>query len=380
MKNHSKYNVDLILKNTDALSGTPKILMRQAFALAEDNYDVSVISETFHPSLLSSHQVKCLKTFKWPKSSLFQRKAFDWQARRKVRPDSLVIGHGDTLFQDILFLHTCAEKGSEVAPGPHNNKNYSIPFHRMIFEQGRANEVICVSHMMKNDIQARYNVKVPMHVLHPCHDKNIVNQVNPAAVQEIRNKLNVSSGQVVVAVIASGNLENRGAFTLLRSMALLTPEEREKIKVLIVGKESRPSKVYQLAEEVGMKDKVLWMEPRPDVGNIISAADIVVHAAHIEASGLTFLEFMALSRPVISTETVGFSEILPSIQKDFVVKRQDAQEIAEKLKVLIADPELRQRLGEENRKVAELMTWESYDQKFMEIVGNYLERKNFSQK
>lgn len=375
MKNHSKYNVDLILKNTDALSGTPKILMRQAFALAANNYDVAVISETFHPSLLSSHQVKCHKTFKWPKSSLFQRRFFDWQARRKTRSNSLIIGHGDTLFQDILFLHTCAEKGSEVAPGPHNNKNYSIPFHRMIFEQGNAQEVICVSHMMKNDIQARYNVKVPMHVLHPCHDKDIINQVNPHVVQEIRKNLKVENGEIVVAVIASGNLENRGAFTLLRSMALLTHEEREKIKVLIVGKENRPSKIYQLADEVGMKNKVLWMEPRSDVGNIISAADVVVHAAHIEASGLTFLEFMALSRPVIATETVGFSEILPQIQKEFVIKRQDAQEIAEKIKILIANPELRHRLGEENRKVASLMTWESYDQKFMEIVENYLIRK-----
>ncbi len=375
MKKHSKHNVDLILKNTDALSGTPKILMRQAFALAAAHFDVSVISENFHSSLISSHQVKCHKTIKWPRSSLFQRRFFDWQARRKIRSDSLVIGHGDSLFQDILFLHTCAEKGSEVAPGAHNKKNYSIPFHRMIFEQGKVNEVICVSHMMKNDIQARYDVKVPIHVLHPCHDKDIINQVDPSAVREIRKNLKVQDGQVVVAVIASGNLENRGAFTLLRSMAILTPDEREKIKVLIVGKENRPAKIYQLAQEVGMKDKVLWMEPRTDVGNIISAADVVVHAAHIEASGLTFLEFMALSRPVIATETVGFSEILPDIQKEFVIRRQDAQEIAQKIKILLANPELRQKLGQENRKVAALMTWESYDQKFMEIVANYLEKK-----
>lgn len=373
MKNTSKHNVDLILKNTDALSGTPKILMRQARALAQDGFGVSVISETFHPSLTSDKDIRCLKTFKWPRSTLFQRKFFDWQAKRKVRPGSLVIGHGDSLNQDILFLHTCVHLGAEVAPGSHNDKNLSIPFHRMIFEQGKYKEIVCVSHMMKNDIQKRFNIKVPMHVIHPCHDKTIVDQVNPAAVNEIRNNLKVQGDELVVAVIASGNLENRGAFAVIKSMAFLTEAERNKVKILIVGKENKPSKVYNLAQEVGMKDRTLWMNPRSDVGNIISAADIVVHAAHIEASGLTFLEFMALSRPLITTATVGFSEILPEIQKDFIIPRQDPQGIADKLKILLNDKELRNKMGEANRGVASKMTWEHYDQQFMDLVHNHLQ-------
>ena len=374
MKNSTKYNVDLILKNTDALSGTPKILMRQAFALAQENYDVSVIAETFHSDLIKSPDIKCLKTFKWPKSTLFQRKFFNWQAQRKVRPNSLTIGHGDSLRQNILFLHTCAHKGAEVAPGPHNDKNLSIPFHRMIFEQGSYDEVVCVTNMMKDDIRKRFNVTKPMHVIYPGHDKEIVNQVNPAVVQEIRNNLKVENDQIVIAVIASGNLENRGAFTLIRSLAYLTQEERDKIKVLIVGKENKPAKIYQLAQEVGMKDRVLWMNARPDVANLISVADVMVHAAHIEASGLTFLEFMAMSKPIITTTTVGFSEILPDIQKEFIIEKQEAMSIAQKLKPLIASSDLRHKMGIENQKVAAQLTWENYDKQFMQIVSNYMER------
>src|SRR5690606_19792983 len=156
----------------------------------------------------------------------------------------------------------------------------------------------------------------------------LVNQVNPSAVKDLRDKLKVQGEEIVIAVIASGNLENRGAFTLLRALGTLTSEEKNQFKVLIVGKEGKPQKIYQLAQEMGLKDKVLWMDPRPDVANIISAADLVVHAAHIEASGLTFLEFMALSKPIITTKTVGFSEILPDIQKDFIIERQEALAIA----------------------------------------------------
>ena len=372
MENQTKNNVQLILKNTDALSGTPKILMRQAFALSNLGHKVSVISETFHPSLISSQRIKCIRTLKWPKNTLTQRKFFNWQAARKTDKNALVVGHGDTLYQDVLFMHTCVHKGAEVAPGPHNNKNLSIPFHKMIFEQGHFKEVVCVSHMMKNDLQKRFNIKVPMHVIYPGHDKDIVKNIDQNAVKEIRSNLKVEGDEIVIAVIASGNLENRGAFTLLRALGTLDQFEKDQIKVLIVGKESKPAKIYQLASEMGLKDKVLWMNPRPDVGNIISAADLVVHAAHIEAAGITFLECLALGKPVITTKTVGFSEILPDIQKDFIIEKQEAQAIAEKVRILLKDKNLRLAMGRENQAVASVMTWERYDQQCLEIFSKYL--------
>lgn len=374
MENQTKHNVQLILKNTDALSGTPKILMRQAFALSNLGHKVSVISETFHPSLSASKNIKCVRTFKWPKNNLNQRKFFNWQAARKTDKTALVVGHGDSLYQDVLFMHTCVHLGAEVAPGPHNNKNLSIPFHRMIFEQGHFKEVVCVSHMMKNDLQKRFDIKVPMHVVYPGHDKDIVKSVDSNAVKDIRENLKVINDQIVIAVIASGNLENRGAFTLLRALGTLDQSEKEQIKVLIVGKESRPAKIYQLAQEMGLKDKVFWMNPRPDVANIISAADLVVHAAHIEAAGITFLEVLAMGKPVIATKTVGFSEILPEIQKDFIIEKQEALAIAQKVRILLEDKELRLAMGRENQVVASRYTWERYDEKFLEIFSKYLPR------
>src|SRR5690606_127526 len=113
-------------------------------------------------------------------------------------------------------------------------------------------------------------------------------------------------------------------------------------------------------------DLILWLNVRPDVANLIMAADIVVHAAHIEAAGIVFLEFMALARPVIATKNVGFSEILPEIQKDFIIEKQDDVLISKKLKVLLDNPNLCHKMGEANQRIASLVTWEKYDEKFME--------------
>jgi len=368
----TKYNVDLILKNTNALSGTPKILMRQAQALSIGKFNVSVISENFHPNLKNNENIECKKTIKWPQSNLNQRKFFNWQAIRKTRGDALVIGHGDSLNQDILFLHTCVHMGKEIAPGPHNDKNLSIPFHQMIFEQGSFKKIVCVSHMMKNDIKKRFNISCPMSVIYPGHDKDLINQVSITEVKKIHEQLHLQENELVVGVIASGNLENRGAFALLRAMSFLEEAERKKIKLLIIGKESKPSKIYDLALLNQMKDRVLWMNPRNDVANLISAVDIAVHAAHIEAAGISFLEILAMSKPVITTKTVGFSEILSDIQKPFIIEKQDPELIAKCLSDLIKDKDLRVKMGEANRKVAAPLTWEKYDEEFMKLIQFHL--------
>lgn len=373
MKSLHSHKFQLILKNTDALSGTPKILMKHVDLLIRKGHQVSVIAEEIHKNLKKSQDISTYKTFRWPKTNLFQREFFDWQSHRIAKKNGgIVIGHGDSLHQDILFLHTCSHLGAEVAPGPHNDKNLSIPFHRMIFEKGSFKEIVCVTHMMKKDIEKRFNPQVPIHVIYPGHDKNIHQQIVLDEVQKIRSNLNVGQNEIVLGVIASGNLFNRGAFSLIESMRLLPNNLKEKVKILIVGKESKPSKIYDLAKEVGIEGRVYWMNPRADVGNIISAVDIVVHAAHIEASGLTLLEGLALGKPVITTKTVGFSEILPKDQQSFVIEKQDPILIMEKIKVLLENPHILKDLGQQNKLIAAKLDWEEYDRNFDKLIENYL--------
>lgn len=364
-------NIDIILRNFDGISGTQKIVMRQA-ELMSKTHDVSVIAESLDSRLSNKPNLRYKKVLKWPSSGLFQRRFFDWEARQTTRKNSLIIGHGDSLFQNLLFLHTCVHKGAEVAPGPHNKKNYSIPFHKMIFEKGHFDEIICDSEMMKDDLRERFNITKPMHVIYPAFDSTLFEHLNQNSISEIRAALKVKNEELVIGVVASGNLENRGAFALLRAMAFLNSKEKENIKILIIGNEGKPSRIYNLANEVGMNDRVLWMKPRPDVGNIISAIDIVVHAANIEAAGITFLEGMALSKPMIGTRTVGFTAILPEIQKSLIIDKQDPQLIAEKLKILINNPSLCTEMGKQNHQIALKYTWEKYDEKFLDIVKPYL--------
>lgn len=369
MKNTIKYNIQLALRQTSSLAGTPNILRRQAKALRKLGHEVSVISESFHPELLKNSDIKCLKAYKWPKSSLFQRKFFDLQAKRFVKKSkkTFVIGHGDTLEQDILCMHTCVHLAAEIF-GDKNKKNLSIPFHRMIFEKGKFERLICNSKLMRDDLKKRFNINVPVDIIYPGHDEKILDRVNPHEVFKIKEKLH----GVVLGVITSGDLVNRGAFALIEAVSLLSDENKKAVSLLIVGKDKHPEKIYEFAKKLGLENQVFWMNPRPDVENLFASIDILVHAAKIETFGMGVLEGMSLGKPVIATKTVGCTELFPKDQQEFIINSQSASEIAKALERLIPNPELREKLGRENREVALRYTWDRYDEKFLEIVSQEL--------
>lgn len=368
MKNTPKYNILLALRQTNSLSGTPNILRRQAKALKKLG-QVSVISENFHPDLLSDSEIKCLKAYKWPKNSLFQRRFFDLLAKRftKKAKKPFVIGHGDTLEQDILCMHTCVHLAAEIF-GDKNKKNLSIPFHRMIFEKGKFERIICNSKLMRDDFQKRFNIAVPMDIIYPGHNEKILERVNQEEVQKIRANL---SG-VVLGVITSGDLVNRGAFALIEAVSLLSKENKKAVSILIVGKEKHPEKIFDFAKNFGLEKQIHWMKPRLDVENLFASIDILVHAAKIETFGMGVLEGMSIGRPVIATRTVGCTELFPKDQQDFIISEQSSSEIAKRLEKLIPNQELREKLGKENRDVALKYTWDRYDEKFLEVVSQDL--------
>lgn len=367
----TKGNFKLVLRQTNALSGTPKILRRQADLLTSLGHQVEVISDNFHHDLIKNPLVKCRKTFKWPKNNLTQRKVFDLQARYQAKKTpGIVIGNGDTLHQDILCMHTCVHKGAEV--GLDVSKNTSIPFHRDIFTKGSFKTLICNSQMMRDDLIKRFNITTPIHVLYPGFDPAIL-KTNEEKVKSLRDQLSPHK-ELIIGVITSGNLSNRGAYALLEGLKFLSDEEKNKVSILIVGKEGRPQKIYDLAESVGMKDRVHWIEPRPDVGNIISSVDVIVHAAKMEAFGMSVLEAMAFGKPLITTQYVGCNELFGDEQREFIIEKQDAELIASKLKIFINNYEFAFRIGKLNQEIARNYTWNHYDQGFLEILraGDYL--------
>lgn len=141
--------------------------------------------------------------------------------------------------------------------------------------------------------------------------------------------------------------EYKGADILLESLSLLSPDERARTKVSIVGRpyiETQP--LLDLVEKHDLDDVVdlrFDFISDSDMANLFAETDFLVFPyREIDTSGV-LMAAMARSIPVIASEIGCFSEMLVDGEQGVLVPPGDATKLAEAIGSIIAVPE-KQRL------------------------------------
>jgi len=102
---------------------------------------------------------------------------------------------------------------------------------------------------------------------------------------------------------------------------------------------------------------------------IYATADVFVMPSIVEGSCLTALEAMACGLPVIVSEHTGTNDLIKDGREGFVVPIRDPDAIAERLRVLHADPDRRRDMGRAARARAEQYTWRRYGDRVTEALA-----------
>jgi len=80
-------------------------------------------------------------------------------------------------------------------------------------------------------------------------------------------------------------------------------------KLLMVGNGDEKEKAETQCRELGISDKVIFFGNTPEINRILCGSDLFLLPSQIESFGLAALEAMALSVPVISSNTGGLPEV-----------------------------------------------------------------------
>ena len=131
---------------------------------------------------------------------------------------------------------------------------------------------------------------------------------------EYRERLGIGASDFLIVSTARFS-EEKGHLFLLESILALKNRRRasdgsRKIAFVLAGDGPLLEDCKYYSEENGLTDDVFFLGHSDDVKSLLNAADIFVCHSRSEALGLSILEAMACSLPVVATDSGGPSEIL----------------------------------------------------------------------
>lgn len=129
------------------------------------------------------------------------------------------------------------------------------------------------------------------------------------------------------------------------------------LKLNIYGDGDQMSQMQNLSEQLGIANNVIFHGriPNAQLPEALCESDIFCAPSLAESFGVSAIEAMACAIPVIASDADGLTEVVkvsnsnPSEDTGFIVPRQDAQSIADKLVILATNPQLRVKMGQNAR-------------------------------
>jgi len=115
--------------------------------------------------------------------------------------------------------------------------------------------------------------------------------------------------------------------------------------LMVVGEGSRYDALQEIARELEIAHRVVFTGRRDDIPAVTAAFDVAVLPSHREAQGLTILEAMALSRPVVASNVGGIPEMIQDGVTGLLVPPQDPPALATAIVRLLRDHQLADVLG-----------------------------------
>ena len=194
----------------------------------------------------------------------------------------------------------------------------------------------------------------------PCEDDQFV----------AKRRLGLDPSKLLV-LFAGQIIERKGVADLLQAWARL-PRHAEQAELVIAGDDLEGEGAYRrqmenLARELNCTAQFVGFQK--NIPEWLTAADIVTVPSHAEPLGNATLEAMAHARPVIGGDVGGIPEMVLDGETGLLVPPKSPDQLAQALQQLLAEPELRQLMGQAARRRCEEMF--SLDAHVQAVLAEY---------
>lgn len=148
-------------------------------------------------------------------------------------------------------------------------------------------------------------------------------------------------------------------------------------KVIVVGDGPDRRKIETMIEKYNLKDKVLLLGriQYSDLPKLMAACDIFVRPSLAEGFGISFIEAMACGIGVVGTLVGGIVDFLRDKENGLACEPGNPKDIAEKIKILIQDRALREKLSKNGRQmIMEEYNWDKISKRLRNLYAEIINR------
>jgi glycosyltransferase involved in cell wall biosynthesis len=167
----------------------------------------------------------------------------------------------------------------------------------------------------------------------------------PRSRDQVRSELGLAPDDVVIGKI--GRLFPLKGHEFVVRAARQVLDRHPTARFLLVGDGILRQSIERSLEELGIRARFAFtgLVPPDRIPELIHAMDIVVHTSQWEGLARVLPQGLIAGKPVVSYDVGGAREVVIPGETGYLLPRDSVDELADALSELIADPELRQRLG-----------------------------------
>lgn len=174
---------------------------------------------------------------------------------------------------------------------------------------------------------------------------------------------------VLVGVMVANQHFNKGIEVLLDAVAKC--RYRDRIHVVVAGEAPDPAysrSLHEHRDRLGLAETVSFLGARPDIPELLRAADFALHTSHTESGPLVLVEYMAGGVPFVATRTGSIGKRLSALGLPGFVPPGNSAELAAELDRLLAlSPEQRQARAAAARALLERWDLRSVMKRWYEL-------------
>ena len=171
-------------------------------------------------------------------------------------------------------------------------------------------------------------------------------------------------------ILFLGTIEPRKNITgLVRAYEQISAQLPDHHSLIIAGAPGwKNKKIYEIAEKSKIKNNIKFIGyiPLEDKPAIYAAASLFVYPSFYEGFGFPVLEAMSAGTPVVTAQRSALPEI--SAKAAYLINPNKTNEIAQAIKNILSDPNLRARQIKNGQELAAKFSWDQAAHQWLDLL------------